>query len=331
MGRAKHCSEERRELIKKLIKEGKTYKCIQEMLGCSPTVISNAVKYKEKPETRGRKRKTSNPADRDIGICVKRNPFYTSTKIKQDLNLDIDTSTIRKRLLEANLKGLRARNVPSLNKRQLKARIAYARNHKNWPLEKWRNVLFTDEFKIVLIGGGGSHQYVRRPPKTEFRPQYTTKTIKHGGGNIMVWGCFSWVGVGPIYWIKQIMNADKYVEILETVMLPYAEYDMPLKWVMQQDNDPKHTSKKAKEWFLRNKIEVMEWPAQSPDLNPIENLWADIKKNISNSNPRNSKQLWEITKSAWVSIPVERFQNLINSMPRRMCAVLKAKGYTTKY
>ena len=88
----------------------------------------------------------------------------------------------------------------------------------------------------------------------------------------MIWGCFSYYGVGPIYHIPGIMDQFGYIKILEEVMLPYAEEEMPLKWVFQQDNDPKHTSKRAASWFQTNKIKVMEWPAQSPDLNPIEKL-----------------------------------------------------------
>lgn len=147
----------------------------------------------------------------------------------------------------------------------------------------------------------------------------------------MIWGAFSYYGVGPIYWIKPIMDRHVYVEILKNVMLPYAEEEMPLRWVFQQDNDPKHTSKLAKEWFQDNNVEVMEWPAQSPDLNPIENLWTDVKKAVSEAKPTNNNQLWKVVEQSWYSIPKERCQGLVNSMKRRCEAVIKNKGFATKY
>lgn len=73
----------------------------------------------------------------------------------------------------------------------------------------------------------------------------------------MVWAGFSYYGVGPIHWIKPVMDQHVYVSILQEVMLPYARDEMPLIWIMQQDNDPKHTSKKAQKWFKDNRINLM--------------------------------------------------------------------------
>ena len=143
----------------------------------------------------------------------------------------------------------------------------------------------------------------------------------------MIWGCFSYYGVGPIYRIPRIMDQFEY--ILEEVMLPYAEEEMPLKWVFQQDKDHKHTSKQAASWFQTNKINVMEWPAQSPY--PIENLWGDIKNAVSEAKSRNAEELWNVVQSSWAGIPVHRCQKLVDSMQHRCKAVLRNSGYTTKY
>lgn len=331
MGRGKHCTNIQRYLILKFLKSGKTYKFIQETLGCSAKMIINAKKWKPRQERRGGKIKTTPLQDRDIIICVKRSPFMTSTQIKQELDLPISSSAIRRRLILANLRARRPRKVPLLNSKQVKKRLAFAREHKMWLSSKWRNILWTDEAKVSLINSYILQQRVRRPPCTAFLPRYTTKTIKHGGVSVMVWGSFSWYGVGPIYWIKEIMDLNVYIDILQNTMLPFAEEDMPLKWVLMQDNDPKHTSRTTQQWLQENKIDVMVWPPQSPDLNPIENLWADVKKVVATAKPKNKDQLWEAIQSAWKAIPITRCKRLVESLPRRCREVLKNKGYATKY
>ena len=98
----------------------------------------------------------------------------------------------------------------------------------------------------------------------------------------MIWGSFSYNGVGQIHPIRGIMvKFMAVVSILKEVMLPYSEWNMPLKCIFQQDNDPKHISKLANEWFQVNGVKVMAWPAQSSDLKPIEHLWGDVKKYVA--------------------------------------------------
>lgn len=331
VGRGHHCTPAERNIILKHYREGKSYSYIQNILGCSAKMISNAINYIAKVEKRGGKRKTTAQEDRRIVRFVKSKPFSSAKQVKEDLELQVSETTVRRRLREKSLYAHSPRKVPLLTKKHTAKRLQFANQHLNWPIEKWRNVLWTDESKIVLYGGTGSRQYVRRPSNTEFQQKYTIKSVKHGGAKVMVWGCFSYNGVGPIYKINGIMDQHIYVDILNNVMLPYANEDMPLKWVFQQDNDPKHTSHKAKEWFQVNGVEVMEWPAQSPDLNPIENLWGDVKKAVSTANPTNAQQLWEATQQGWYAIPAEKCQCLVDSMHRRCEAVISNKGFATKY
>lgn len=96
---------------------------------------------------------------------------------------------------------------------------------KNWSKEKWSNILWTDEIKIVLFGSKGHSQFVRWLPNSEFKPQQTVKTVTHGGASMMIWACFSCYGVRTIYCIPGIMDHFAYVKILKEVMLPYAEED----------------------------------------------------------------------------------------------------------
>ena len=151
----------------------------------------------------------------------------------------------------------------------------------------------------------------------------------------MVWGCMGWEGVGRLAEVEGKMDADQYVAILKDHLLPSIEESgIPKEEVMfQQNNDPKHTSGKATKWFEDNDINVLDWAPQSPDINPIEHLWQHIKKRLGEYS-RMAKgvwELWERVAEVWNEIPPEVCQNLIESMPRRLKAVIKAKGGHTKY
>lgn len=331
MGRGKHCTSEKRGQIIRLLEQGKTYVDIQKIVGCSPTMISNAKKYVVKAETRGRKPILTEKWVNRIVRFSRNHPFIPATEIKKELNVPASIRTIRNRLIDNQLKARSTRKVPLLKKQHIGKRLKFAKEHIQWPIEKWYNILWSDESKVVLYGNRGSRLYVRRPPNTAYHPRNTFPTVKHGGFSIMVWGCFSYYGVGPVCWIKENMDADTYVSILQNTMLPYSEEEMPIRFVFQQDNDPKHTSRKAKDWFSKNKIQVLDWPPQSPDLNPIENLWADIKEAVSKAKPTNKEQLWHTVEEAWHAIPVERCRKLVHSMKNRCNAVINNKGHSTKY
>lgn len=334
MGRAQHCTEVLRAIIRNLYKAGKSQREIADYLGRSKTFVFNALHSTGKRELTGRPRKTTPKDDSAIKRASQKDPFKASKQIRDELNLSVSSRTVQRRLAEKGLGGKSPRKVPMLTPKHLKARLKYAKDHFDWvgpeKEKQWRNVLWSDETKVNLIGSDGK-SWVHRPLGCAYMPQYTNKTFKHGGGNIMVWGCFSWYGVGPLYWIDRIMDQHLYAQILREVMLPHAEWEMPLKWQFQQDNDPKHTAKTVKKWFQDNKVDVMEWPAQSPDLNPIENLWEIVKRKVYTEKSKNKQQLWERIQAVWYAIPVRTCQKLVESMPNRVREVMRNKGYTTKY
>jgi len=162
-------------------------------------MIRKALLFVEKNETRRRKPSMSNVEIKRLVRQGKKEPFKPATELKKELQIAESVETVRKRLGQNNLNACSPRKVPLLTVKHVAKRTEYAKIPKDWPVEKWHNILWSDETKIVLFGGKGSWSYVRRPLQTEYNPRFTFKAVKYGGSNIMVWACFSYYGVGPIH------------------------------------------------------------------------------------------------------------------------------------
>ena len=188
-------------------------------------------------------------------------------------------------------------------------------------MEDWQSVIWSYETKINIFGSGG-HQYVWKKKGEPLSDRTTTPTIKFGGGNLMVWECMGWNGVGMLAEVEGRMDTSQYVNILKENLAKSIRILKLQKrnTLFQQDNDPKHTSNLAQKWFKDNKIDLMEWPAQSPDINPIEHLWELLKRRLNKYEepPKGVYELWDRVAEEWNKITPEDCQNLIESLPRRL-------------
>ena len=247
----------------------------------------------------------------------------------------VTPQTVRNALKAEEYYSVIKKKHPLLKKAHRQERLKFARYHENWTVADWKQVLWSDETKINRIESDG-RTYTWKKKGEPLSDRTTTPTVKHGGGNnLMVWGCMGWNGVGVLTEVQGIMNAVQYCEILDGgVVESFEKLEMEEgERIFQQDNDPKHTSNMATKWFEDNDIQVLNWPAQSPDLNPIEHLWVHLKKKLKEypKPPQGVHELWERVVEEWNKIPPETCQKLIESMPRRVQAVIKAKGGHTKY
>ena len=151
----------------------------------------------------------------------------------------------------------------------------------------------------------------------------------------MVWGCITWNGVGRLHRINGIMDAKKYCSILQTSLLgTLRDYHIPHHdFFFQQDNDRKHTSRLATQWFSRHNISTLAWPSSSPDMNIIEHVWDHLERLVCscNQHPRNKEELWAALQEEWYNISPAYIKNLYESMPRCLEALRTKKGGYTDY
>jgi hypothetical protein len=247
----------------------------------------------------------------------------------------ISTQTVKNALKKADLKAFTKIKCPKLTPAQRAARMKWARKYQYWTVDDWKKVIWSDEVKINLINSDGLVWTWDKRDADRYKEKLVKGTVKHGGGKINIWGCMGWNGVGIAVEVEGMLTKEQYVDILSTA-LPQSIHKLGLRntdFYFQQDNDPKHTSGHATNWFTEQDINVLDWPSQSPDLNPIEHLWVLLKIKLSQYKepPKGTHQLWDRVAAEWDKIRVEECRRLIDSMPRRIQAILKAKGGNTKY
>ncbi len=200
--------------------------------------------------------------------------------------------------------------------------VLWAKAHLKWTVSKWKSVLWSDESKFDILVGNHRRCVLRAKEEGDLPACHQHSVQKPA--SLMVWGCISAYGMGSLHVLEGTMNAERYIKVLEQHMLPS-------RWhLFQQDNSKPHTAA-ITAWLRSRRVRVLNWPACSPDLSPIENIWCIIKRKIRQRRPRTLQQLETYIRQEWDQIPTPKLQKLITSMPRRLQTVLKRSEDATPW
>jgi len=253
---------------------------------------------------------------------------FETSKIK------VSKSTIRNCAKVAGLVSKKRQKKPLITPSQLRARKIFYKTYKNYSYSDFKNFIFSDEssfqvrsssYQKTFYGSRGSIS----PVKSQIR------TLKFGGGSLMVWGYITFQGVGRLYRINGTVKSNDYCRILETTLLDGID-SLGLRideMLFVQDNAPCHSSRETKEWLRHQRINPISWPPNSPDMNIIENVWGELKRAVQrrDSEIKNKDTLWTVLQEEFYNIKPEYIRSLYKSMPRRIKALKTCMFQPTKY
>ncbi len=335
MAKTKELSKDIRDKIVDLHKTGMGYKTIAKKLGEKVTTVGVIIRKWKKHKITVNLHRTGAPckiSPRGVSMImrtVRNQPRTTREDLVNDLKAAgtrVTKKTIGNTLHREGLKSCSARKVPLLKKAHDMYRPVWSlpmiQRRTGWKCcgqmrPKSSSLAST---QLAVFGGGGMLPMIPRTPSPP--------------SNMEVETCFGGLGVFLLSG-QDNCTASKGrwtgpCTIRARALMTARALKMGRGWVFQHDNDPKHTAKATKEWLKKKHIKVLEGPSQSPDLNPIENLWRELKVRVAKRQPRNLNDLERICKEEWDKIPPEMCANLVANYKKRLTSVITNKGFATK-
>jgi transposase len=331
MPRGAPLTEHERGQIDAFAAQSLSHREIADRLGRSKTVVQH---YLSSPETYGTAKRLGrppslSPSDSRRMLRAAHTGKYSSAQLKHALDLPISSRSVRRKLSECpTLKYKKRKKTPALTRAHQLKRLQWARDRTTWS-RTWRKVVFSDEKKFNLDGPDGFQYYWHDLRKEE--EVFSKRQM--GGGSVMVWGAFSYRGKSTLAILNGRQDSVAYVRTLQEYLLPFTTRHHAAGSIFQQDNASIHVSAHTKSWLADQNIPLLDWPAKSPDLNPIENLWGILCRRVyANGRQFESREaLIQVILHEWSQIDLTELRKLVLSMPKRLGEVREFKGAKTTY
>lgn len=344
MGKSSELTESERGQIIGLHKGGHSQRNISKIIDIPRSTIGDTIRrYKNKGITKsaprsGRPKKINGENKQLLKELAKENNHNSAEqlqkKFKEVTNVQVSTKTLTKELHQIGIFSCIAAKKPLITETQRINRLNWCLEKRHWGVSKWKEIIWSDESRFEIFKSDGPCR-VWRALGERFNIENLSPTVKHGGGGVMMWGCFSAKSLGPLVKVEGTLNRFGYIEILEKNLLPWVKSNFRGEnYFFQDDNAPIHTAKDVKAWIQKKRLKILpNWPSQSPDLNPIEHLWDELDRKVRKrpQHPRNALELEIALQEEWAKIPSTFYKKLVESMPNRIEECIYRNGWPTSY
>ncbi len=317
--------EKRNKAILKMKQDGYNKTQIGLEFGLSPRQVGRVLEaYREngrfsRKKGSGRKTVITRSLSRRILNALKKNPYQSCATLKANLKTSVSVKTISNYLHSIGWTYKKATKIPKLDQNHKDNRVTFALEHRSYD---WTRVIFSDECSFYL-----NQVCYGWAPKGQRIPQESLVYNQ----KVQVFGAISYEGKICLETFEGTMKAKDYVDILSHRLLPAAQEYFEDQWEFQQDNATSHTAFYTKSFFKKERIKTLNWPARSPDLNPIENLWSVLKRRVYARNPKGTMELEEYINEEWEKIPDRTVRSLVESMDDRIEMLIESEGEAIDY
>jgi transposase len=327
----------KRNQTKDLLRQGKSTREVEKELGVSHGFVAKVSKEdKENIPTAkmGRPPKVSKRTRHllatQYNTCVLQSLEDGHNFLNRVSEGPVHNTTLRRYLKQEGVNARIKQKASALTEIQRGRRLQFAKDHAHMDARAWKQVMFSDEKVFERFGSSGRQYYYSNAEHKQRHVQHFREKKQGGGGKIQVWGCITSHGVGDLEWVEGNMESVHYVEVLDRYVIPSRDwYGMdPRTFIFQHDNSSVHTARIVKDHLATKKITVLQWPVNSPDINPIERVWAYVMQRLDRypRPPFNLNELFERVDDNWGKVPPIFLSKLYEELPDKMQMLIKTKG-----